>query len=117
MLKLDKKYENQIFEVGEIVSHFKTIEDLLDHAVLSTMNWDSGDGTVGFNYKDICGTIYEQSGYLQIGDEFELYNGDEYVCEFSKVNIEVRMRALIDFLSEKGYSEPAYILEDIMKEL
>ena len=113
MLKLDKKYENQIFEVGEIISHFKTIEDLIDHAVLTTMNWDSGDGTVGFNYKDICGTIYEQSGYLQVGDEFELYNG----CSFSKVNIEVRMRALIDFLSEKGYSEPAYILEDIMKEL
>lgn len=113
MLKLDKKYENQIEEVEKLVAECgaKTIDELLDLGILSTMNYD-GD-LVDFNYKDIEGTIYEVSGKLVVGDSFGLWDTDN--C-FMRVDIEQRLKKLHERLKETD-SESAYILEDIMKEL
>lgn len=114
----DCEIKKQIEEVEKLVSECgaKTIDELLDLAILSTANYD-GD-LVDFNYKDIEGTIYEFCGKLVIGDSFGLWDTDNCVFKgnFMRLELEHRLNKLHERLKETD-SESAYILEDIMKEL
>lgn len=114
----DCELKKQIEEVEKLVAECgaKTIDELLDLAILSTMNYEYD--LVDFNYKDIEGTIYAVCGKLVVSDSFGLWDTDNCVFKgnFMRVDVENRLKKLHERLKETD-SESAYILEDIMKEL